>query len=127
MVTRLAYLDTKDPKSFSDDPSYGARPESGSLGGGLMITIVHTNGFHRLPLFPCFCANAQPLHLQLLKGGLYPATSDDPQTVFTLRLLKHFHLSKVDSHLSVEHYCALLRRLTNYVFPSHAMVSLTLS
>ncbi|KAJ3531229.1 hypothetical protein NMY22_g8249 [Coprinellus aureogranulatus] len=121
MVIRLASLDSKNVKPFDQDPSYGFRQERGELGGGLMVNVVHTNGYHRLPLFPCFCPDSRATHLQLLKAGLYPSTQTETETVFTFQLLKNYHLSTVDSHLSLEHYCSLLRRLTNYTFPSESL------
>lgn len=130
MVSRLTaedlFTDADDENafnSFSADPTFGAVPKTGQLGGGLMLTVVHTNGFHHLPVFSCFCNRDEDVDVQLLKAGLYPATSADTKTAFTLELLKHFHLSVVDSHLSIERYCALLRRLSNHIFPSQSAVS----
>lgn len=126
MVVRMSAQDLEEERTFSDDPTYGARPKTGLLGGALLMTVVHTNGFHDLPVFPCFCSNAADVHLQLLKANLYPATQKETQTVFTTELLKHLHLSIIDSQVSVEQYCSLLRRLTNHTFPSQSKVRVAL-
>ncbi|RXW11659.1 hypothetical protein EST38_g14196 [Candolleomyces aberdarensis] len=49
--------------------------------------------------------------------GLYPASAMDVSTVFTVSVLKHFHLLKVDAHQSTENYSTILQRLTNFIFP----------
>jgi hypothetical protein len=105
-----------------DDPTFGATPSDTQIGSGKVITFVHTNGFHHLPVYPCQCDQGPPLEEQLLEMELYPATSTDPSTVFTLSLLNHFHLMRVDSHLSTENYCRILQRQTNFVFPDKTPV-----
>jgi hypothetical protein len=114
-------LDGKDT-DLSDDPTFGSTPSVKQLGSGKVVLVVHTNGFHHLPTFPCLCNGAKPIDLQFLALGLYPASSADVSTVFTLPVLKHFHLMKVDAHLSTEIYSTILQRLTNYVFPSETPV-----
>lgn len=114
---------TSDP-TFSADPSYGAKPLNQGLGNGKIMTIVHTNGHHYLPVYPCMCQKKVDIDIQLLHSRLYPASSKNPSTVFTFETLKFFHLIKVQTHLSTESYSTLLCRLTNFIFPHEAPVSL---
>ncbi|KAJ2923414.1 hypothetical protein H1R20_g13682, partial [Candolleomyces eurysporus] len=102
---------------FSADPSYGAKPSQQALGNGKVMTIVHTNGVHHLPVYPCMCEKKIDIDIQLLHSRLYPASSKDPSTAFTFEALKFFHLIKVQTHLSTENYSTLLRRLTNFISP----------
>ncbi|KAJ2928430.1 hypothetical protein H1R20_g8661, partial [Candolleomyces eurysporus] len=102
---------------FSADPSYGAKPSQQALGNGKVMTIVHTNRVHHLPVYPCMCEKKIDIDIQLLHSRLYPASSKDPSTAFTFEALKFFHLIKVQTHLSTENYSTLLRQLTNFIFP----------
>jgi hypothetical protein len=121
-VITLTAADLPSTRAYKKDPTLGAKPLAGALGKRLVVAIVHTNGFHHLPVHLCECSNAPPKDIQLLKAGLYPITSAQTQTVFTFQVLKHFHLLKVDAHLAVEQYCDTLRRLTDDIFPDKTLV-----
>ena len=122
-VVTLTAADLPQTRAYRDDPTFGARPKAAALGKRMVISIVHTNGFHHLPVYPCECENALPRDVQLLHSGLYPITSAQTQTVFTFQVLKHFHLMKVDAHLAVEQYCNILRRLTDDICPDKTLVT----
>jgi hypothetical protein len=109
----ICKVDTDIP----EDPTFGACPKNQHLGTGKVVTVVHTNGFHHIPVYPCLCDNAAAVDQQHLSLGFYPASASDVSTVFTVSLLKHFHLLKVDGHQSTESYCSLLQRQTNFIFP----------
>ncbi|KAF6744445.1 hypothetical protein DFP72DRAFT_1078508 [Ephemerocybe angulata] len=119
-VLRLTGMDGTDCTPLANDATCGAKPPPGTLGQDLIMTVVHTNGFHHLPVYQCLCPSAEGKDIQLLRMGLYPATSSEPRTAFTIQQLKHFHLNKVHAHISVETYCDLLRRTTNPTFPTEA-------
>lgn len=55
--------------------------------------------------------------VQLLNAGLFPATSKQPQTAFTIRLLKHYSLFASQAQVSYERYYHVLERLTNNLKP----------
>jgi hypothetical protein len=57
-----------------------------------------------------------------LDRQLYPASWKDIGTVFTFQVLKVFNLLKVHAHMSTDQYSAILRRITNYAFPSKTPV-----
>ncbi|RXW12632.1 hypothetical protein EST38_g13223 [Candolleomyces aberdarensis] len=102
---------------FSADPSYGVKPLQQALRNGKLMTILHTNGVHHLPVYPCMCDKKIDVDIKLLHSWLYPASSKDPSTAFTFEALKFFHLIKVQTHMSTKNYSTLLRRLTNFIFP----------
>jgi hypothetical protein len=109
--------------NIPDDPTFRACPKVQHLGRGKVVTFVHTNSFHHLPIYPCICDKAAPADQQYLAMGFYPTSSSDVSTVFTLAVLKHFHLLKVDAHQSTENYCSILQHLTNFIFPGETPVS----
>ncbi|RXW15266.1 hypothetical protein EST38_g10589 [Candolleomyces aberdarensis] len=109
-----------DERLEEDDVMFGAVPAYKHIGSGKIVTFVHTNGIHHLPVYPCMCAGAIPTDLQYLAMGFYPATSTDIATAFSISVLKQFHLFKVHAHLSTDAYMSILRRLTNYIFPDMA-------
>ncbi|KAF5342232.1 hypothetical protein D9611_002090 [Ephemerocybe angulata] len=106
---------------FSDDPSYGAIPKNKIIGSGDVVAFVHTNGYHHLPVFSCFCPNAPADEVQCLRHSFYPTTSKSVKTVFTFEVLKHVHLLKVQTHMATDSYSDILRRLTNYSFPAETL------
>jgi hypothetical protein len=112
-----------EPPDLKNDFSNGHLPGECDLGRGRVVTFVHTNGFHYLPVFPCSCERALEEPLQHIESGYYPATFKHVSTVFTFRLLQHFHLHRVDAHMASESYCSILSRLTNYTFPFLSPVS----
>lgn len=77
------------------------------------MTVVHTNGIHKLSIVFCACAPLTKRPLQLLAAAMYPATWDYPETAFTIPLLKHYHLESLQSRTSAHDYWAVLRRLTD--------------
>ena len=60
---------------------------------------------------------------QLLKVQLFPATTEQPTTVFTFGLLQEFHLHSLESKSTVYGYMGALRRLTNNTFTMDIPVS----
>ncbi|KAF5319975.1 hypothetical protein D9611_011068 [Ephemerocybe angulata] len=102
---------------FSGDPSFGAKPAKTTIGSGEVVAFVHTNGYHHLPVFTCFCPTSPPDEVQYLRHSFYPTTSKSVSTVFTFEVLKHVHLLKVHTHMASDSYSDVLRRLTNSSFP----------
>jgi hypothetical protein len=79
------------------------------------LTVLHTNGFHRVNIAFCGCSSDEACLLernQLLRLRLFPASPANPKTVFTFSLLDLFcHLSTqgklttYDLYLSLLHLC----------------------
>ncbi|KZT04762.1 uncharacterized protein LAESUDRAFT_657137, partial [Laetiporus sulphureus 93-53] len=55
------------------------------------FTILDISGIHSVVLNFCNCEQALSHDIQLLRAHLFPATSKNPKTVVTFRLLEHFH------------------------------------
>ena len=87
------------------------------FGAPRLMVLVDTSGVHQLPVVFCTCKGAPPPHLQLLRMGLYPATTERPQTAFTFRVLDDFLLTNKTCKLSCMTYFAKLRRVTNNACP----------
>ncbi|KAF6743574.1 hypothetical protein DFP72DRAFT_858661 [Ephemerocybe angulata] len=112
---------TELPPLTKDDPTYGAKPATSMLGHGNFVLFVHSNGFHHLPVYPCICdvGVRLPDDEQYLEAGYFPSTWTTIQTAFSLELLKDYHLTKVESKMSTENFCDILKRKTNFAFPSN--------
>ncbi|TFK78942.1 hypothetical protein K466DRAFT_506453, partial [Polyporus arcularius HHB13444] len=90
-------------KCYSPSPAFGDA-----------FVIMDLHGIHEVGLDFCACARAAPATSQLLRHRLYPATSTDPRTAATFRLLETFHLLSAQSKVSAfEFYSTLARRTDN--------------
>ncbi|KAF7300467.1 hypothetical protein HMN09_00930700 [Mycena chlorophos] len=78
------------------------------------FVVVDVNGVHEVHLSFCECeGNGTPIQ-QLLRAGLFPATPTNPRTAATIRVLRHFHLSFLESASGVfEYYTGLARQTDN--------------
>ncbi|OJT05680.1 hypothetical protein TRAPUB_3498 [Trametes pubescens] len=78
------------------------------------FVLLDVLGIHEITLDYCGCHLAQPHHKQLLRAAWYPATSVNPKTATTFRLLEVFHTLSNQSKVSGwEYYCALAQRTDN--------------
>lgn len=75
--------------------------------------IVDSNGVHEVGLDFCTCSLAQNREIQLLRARLYPATTTNPATAATFRVLRHYHLVSLEGKVSAHHYYNALARMTN--------------
>src|SRR6267154_6097335 len=90
---------------------------------GRPFITVHTNGIHIININFCSCNDATDDLHQLTSAGLFPATTDKPETVFTFMMLKDFHAHTLASKKSAYDHFFALRKLTNNAFPDHTPVS----
>lgn len=78
--------------------------------------VIDVNGFHPMNILFCQC---DQVHLagnrtqQLLRSDLFGATTQDPRTCCTLRVLKHFHLLTLQSKINAYDYYKSLEKLTD--------------
>jgi hypothetical protein len=111
-----------------DGFAYNAAPPGNTktFNGGTMVTVVHTNGVHHLPVVRCGCEGreGEMLH-DFLKLGLWPASFERVETVFSGDVLKDSLLSFLECHTTASQYFSRLRRCTNYAFPETVKVSLS--
>lgn len=77
------------------------------------MTILHTNGLHKVNVKFCSCLLSLPRRVQLLRARLFPATADQPRTCATFELLHHAHILLLQSSISVFHVYHTLERLTD--------------
>ncbi|TFK17926.1 hypothetical protein FA15DRAFT_683413 [Coprinopsis marcescibilis] len=69
------------------------------------MAIVHVNGIHHIPVYPCICSEAEDIDIQL----------------FTFPLLEDYHLTLVECHVLAEKFDQKLRRLTCSVAPNNVL------
>ncbi|KAF9521344.1 hypothetical protein CPB83DRAFT_741929, partial [Crepidotus variabilis] len=88
--------------------------------GNPFLRIVHTNGFHQIPIVWCSCSDQEESHdLQLLDLKLYPCSSVNIRTAFSFQVLDDIRSCNLDLHASYYQYSLRLRRMTSAVFPSY--------
>ncbi|RDX39929.1 hypothetical protein OH76DRAFT_1366991 [Lentinus brumalis] len=78
--------------------------------------VIDINGHHSLALNYCGCdkaGDAGTHYEQLLRRDYFPSTLTDPHTVYTTRLLEHYHIQSLQGKVSMYDYYASLERLTD--------------
>ncbi|KAI0690347.1 hypothetical protein C8T65DRAFT_588017, partial [Cerioporus squamosus] len=81
---------------------------------GDAFVVLDLNGVHEVGLDFCRCERAAASTSQLLRYRWFPATSTDPRTAATFRLLQTFHLLSGQSKVSAfEFYTTLARKSNN--------------
>jgi hypothetical protein len=99
-------------------PRFLPRAPTNDGSGNEFLTIVHTNGFHSLPVVWCNCNNRhEDRDLQLLDLQLYPATYEKVKTVFTFACLDDHRLENLECKTSHYQYHQKLRRSTCPEYP----------
>jgi hypothetical protein len=63
---------------------------------------------------------------QLMQARLFPATTRDTKTAFTVNVLKEFHLHNLESKKAAYDYLGAIRRLTDNAFTADVPVSFTM-
>ena len=102
-------------------PRFMPRPPPVDGAGNKFVTVVHTNGFHVLPIVWCECPDRLHDHdFQLLDLHLYPSSTDRIQTVFTFAGLDHHRYEYLECKSSRYQYHNKLRRLTCPQYPDAA-------
>ncbi|KDR65407.1 hypothetical protein GALMADRAFT_148720 [Galerina marginata CBS 339.88] len=75
--------------------------------------VLHTNGIHEVDVRFCGCAKVIPVHLQLLRRGLYPASQLSIQTCATFTLLDQLHMLALTTKGSTYDFYRALEKLTD--------------
>ena len=88
------------------------------------LVIVDVSGIHQLHIGWCRCKEAPGADIQLLRNRLFPASTANPSTAFTFKLLHYFHIDSVECKTSALSFFSKLRRLTNESSPDSVPVSL---
>ncbi|KAK7434020.1 hypothetical protein VKT23_020419 [Stygiomarasmius scandens] len=79
------------------------------------MTVLDIGGVHRLRVQFCNCHQSASPFVQLLCARLFPATTEQPRTAATFRLLEHFQLLGFVSKVSAGEYYSTLERLSNNI------------
>lgn len=82
-----------------------------------LICIIDVLGVFHHKIRWCCCEAAEPMYAQLLRLGLYPSSTERPETAFTFSLLDYFYVDAMECKTSANNFYNKLRRLTNSVFP----------
>ncbi|KIJ30661.1 hypothetical protein M422DRAFT_186825 [Sphaerobolus stellatus SS14] len=77
------------------------------------MTILDINGFHKVSVGYCQCSRGPDMPEQLLLAKVFPATLLRPQTVFSIRSLKLFHMLHLTAHTNVWDFIAMMHRQTD--------------
>ncbi len=84
-----------------------------NLGSPLGITTVHTNGLHSITVQLCYCPYTKSLDLQLFDKGLFSASVQTPQTVFSFTVLEQFRYYHLEGKGSAYTFMNALYHLTD--------------
>ncbi|KAI1783692.1 hypothetical protein LXA43DRAFT_977006 [Ganoderma leucocontextum] len=114
-VADLPWIGEGPRRPAASDPTLARHPAA--YGNDRMVVVVDLEGVHELPFTFCACPNAARDDIQLIDLGYYPASVQQPKTVFTTRLLDDFLLSNKECKTSARNYYNKLRRTTNPAFP----------
>ncbi|KAG6849505.1 hypothetical protein H0H93_007961 [Arthromyces matolae] len=77
------------------------------------FALLHVNGLHEIIVHYCDCHHVIPRKVQLLRAGLFPASTIRPKTAATFDLLRNFQLLSFMSKISALEYYQTLVRLTD--------------
>lgn len=81
------------------------------------FVVFDSTGIHRISLNFCGCRKSSTKNItrriQLLRNRWFPATSEQPKTVFTFSVLKIFHQLTLQSKVSIYDYYHTILRLTD--------------
>ena len=95
-----------------------SRPGRKDKDGNQIITVVDRSGIHEIGVRWCCCPEAPERDLQLMMGGLFPATFRNPKTAFMFQVLTEFHLDNLECKTTPSQFFSRLKRLTNDEFPN---------
>lgn len=79
------------------------------------LTVIHSNGFHSIPVIFCQCDLGTTHDLQLFSAGLFPASVMRPQTAFTFQVLENFRIHHLEGKGSAFSYMESLSRISGII------------
>lgn len=88
------------------------------------FVIIDSDGIHEVALDFCGCESAAPTVLQLLRARLFPATTLQPKTAATFRVLETFQMLSHTAKVSGHEYVISIARRTNNTITADVRVSL---
>lgn len=84
---------------------------SRAFGDGFVL--VDLTGIHLVNIDFCGCEKALSRPMQLLRARIFPATSVEPRTGATFRVLEHFHIEASQGGTSAQSFYKTLARRTD--------------
>jgi hypothetical protein len=84
-------------------------PQRGNKG----FIVLESNGFHDVAVDFCSCVGAPSRYLQLLEVGWWPSTPLDPQTAATMSVLRLFHLTNLQGHVTPTDFYRTLEQMSS--------------
>ena len=81
-----------------------------------ILTVLHNNGFHKIAMTFCGCATDPDSHsfqIQLLRFGIFPATTENPKTAFTFASLDLLCQLSTQGKMSAYNFYVSMRNLTD--------------
>jgi len=77
------------------------------------LTVIHTNGFHDVPVRYCNCPGSASPDLQIFGWRLFPSTVHSPQTAFSFDMLEQYRFHYLEGKTSAHTFMNALARLTD--------------
>lgn len=105
----------KGPKTTTIQLGHSGRP-CPNAGNSIGFTLVHSNGIHATQIAFCYCHGTPDRVEQLMRARLFPGTVREPNTVFTVAVMKEFDLFHLEGKLNTYDYIGALRRLSDNAF-----------
>jgi len=79
------------------------------------VTIIDTNGVHLVSIGYCRCIGRPSFSEQLFQLRIFPASTINPKTGFTFRVLRQFHMLNHIAKTTPWDYAGTINRLTDNV------------
>ncbi|KAF9022139.1 hypothetical protein BDZ89DRAFT_1196886 [Hymenopellis radicata] len=108
------------PCSTTSSPDHSPPPTSSPLPDSIPFTIVDPNGIHATRVRFCHCSGDPDRVAQLMKLGLFPATSTQPETAFTFAVMRQHQQFRVRAKVSTHDFVMNLAFATDTHFPYNA-------
>ena len=86
------------------------------------ITVVDLCGLFKQDIIYCECPGAGVAWEQFFQMGYLPASTSQPATVFTFRVMDYFALDKAETHAPAMAFFSKICRCTNGLFPQDVQV-----
>ena len=110
-------LDDSLDTGYSD----ARRARTGASGNALMI-VVDSAGVFEMEVLFCACSDAKPMHEQLLRTCLFPATFKQIETIFSFSVLDNFLIDNLECKTMAQQYFSKLQSMTSSIFPDNVPV-----
>ena len=97
------------------------RTRTGASGNSL-LTVVDSAGVFEMEVLFCACSDARPMHEQLLRTCLFPATFKQIETIFSFSVLDNFLIDNLECKTTAQQYFSKLQSMTSSMFPDNVPV-----